>query len=259
VTEGVNLYPLPLQASPSLGRSPAADVRAAGSCALTFAGLSPPRADRVAVRALEAVARRALGSLTAASPPGGLPPHEHAAVRELARGLARRAVAAALRSPGGGTAAELRGTEKLCRDLAKAAADRAARAPLIEDGVPARWPAVGGERAFPFAGCLRTDGLDLAGLAGAAGRPPILRPVELTAAGGPVRDLHGAVRVLRNAVHACTLLANQADQVRCGTGGDSRCSIAQNRAWRFRLRTARAKWSVATQISVVVVGLLRLS
>jgi hypothetical protein len=40
---------------------------------------------------------------------------------------------------------------------------------------------------FPLAGCFRTDGLDLSALAGAAGRPPILRSVELTSCDGQVR------------------------------------------------------------------------
>lgn len=39
---------------------------------------------------------------------------------------------------------------------------------------------------FPLAGSFRTDGLDLTALAGTAGRPPILRPVELTLCDGPV-------------------------------------------------------------------------
>lgn len=42
-------------------------------------------------------------------------------------------------------------------------------------------------RLFPLGGCLRMDGLDLEGLAGEAGKPPILRPVELTACDGVVR------------------------------------------------------------------------
>ena len=37
-----------------------------------------------------------------------------------------------------------------------------------------------------MAGSLRTDGLNLAALAGEAGKPPILRPVELTACAGTV-------------------------------------------------------------------------
>ena len=44
----------------------------------------------------------------------------------------------------------------------------------------------GAGRLFPMAGSLRTDGLDLSRLAGVAGRPPILRPVELTACDGSV-------------------------------------------------------------------------
>ena len=41
-------------------------------------------------------------------------------------------------------------------------------------------------RLFPMAGSLRTDGLNLSALAGEAGKPPILRPVELTACAGTV-------------------------------------------------------------------------
>ncbi len=184
-------------------------------CALRFAGVQPARADWLAVRALDSLARRAL-TAAAALPPGGLPAYERAAARELARGLARRAAAAALRSPAGCSAAELQATERVCTDLT-AAADRAARAAPPAGGAPAQWDGgrgPGSETAFPFLGCLRTDGLDLRRLAGEAGRPATLRPMELTAASGPVRDLHDVVRVLRHAVHVCTLLANQAGQVR---------------------------------------------
>jgi hypothetical protein len=54
---------------------------------------------------------------------------------------------------------------------------------------PQSWPQQGdsGEISFPLFGSLRTDLLDLSSLAGDAGKPPIMRPIELTACDGVVR------------------------------------------------------------------------
>ena len=48
-------------------------------------------------------------------------------------------------------------------------------------------------------------------LAGAAKTPPIIRPVELTLVPDAVASLEQVPKALRNALHCCTILANQAD------------------------------------------------
>lgn len=71
-----------------------------------------------------------------------------------------------------------------------------------------------GAKDHPLFGSLRTDGLDLETLAGASGMSKILRPAELSRVAAKIQTTRDAVMALRECVHCCTLLANQADLVR---------------------------------------------
>jgi len=64
--------------------------------------------------------------------------------------------------------------------------------------------------ALPLFNRLAIEG-NVDALAGAAKAPPILRPVEFTLVPDAVDSLAQVPRALRNAVHCCTILANQAD------------------------------------------------
>lgn len=55
-------------------------------------------------------------------------------------------------------------------------------------------------------------------VAGVGAELPLLRPIELTSVPDAVPDLGAVLVALDNAVHACTLLANQQDVVK-----DSHC------------------------------------
>ena len=64
--------------------------------------------------------------------------------------------------------------------------------------------------ALPLFNRLTIEG-NVDALAGAARMPPIIRPVELTSVPDAVADLSEVPKALRNALHCCTILANQAD------------------------------------------------
>ena len=64
--------------------------------------------------------------------------------------------------------------------------------------------------ALPLFNRLASEG-NVDSLAGAARTPPILRPVELTLVPDAVAKLEDVPKALRNALHCCTILANQAD------------------------------------------------
>lgn len=56
----------------------------------------------------------------------------------------------------------------------------------------------------PLFGRFRLDGFDVEKLAGAAARPPILRPIELTHVPEKVETFEEVATALRNIVYACT-------------------------------------------------------
>jgi len=64
--------------------------------------------------------------------------------------------------------------------------------------------------AVPLFNRLAIEG-NVDALAGAAKAPPILRPVELTMVPDAIDSLEQVPKALRNALHCCTILANQAD------------------------------------------------
>ena len=56
----------------------------------------------------------------------------------------------------------------------------------------------------PLFGRFRLDGFDIERLAGAAARPPILRPIELTHVPERVETFEEVATALRRIVYACT-------------------------------------------------------
>lgn len=67
-----------------------------------------------------------------------------------------------------------------------------------------------GSDVFPFFECMRRDAAAIEAAAGTAAKPPIIRPVALTAVPESVSCYEDACDALRQCVATCTMLANQA-------------------------------------------------
>jgi len=189
--------------------------------ALRLAGLTDGRAAAVAIKCRSAIAAASITALQT-MPASSLPGPDGVELDLMARSLASHT--ASLSAVSSFTDTELSQVQQVARRLREQVArcSRPAAPPQLVLPTAAA-VAPGGESAFSVQagglnelanfGAFRCD-FDVETLAGVAGSGKILRPVDLAAVAAPVASLTDAVRALRTCVHACTLLANQANQIR---------------------------------------------
>ena len=189
--------------------------------ALHLAGLSDGRAAAVAIKCRSAIASASSAALLT-MPPSSLPGPDGVELELMSRSLASHT--ASLSAISSFTAAELSEVNQVAQRLREQVArcSRPAAPPqlslptaaAIAPGSTSALTVQGGdlENLANF-GSFRCD-FDVEKMAGEAGAGKILRPVDLAAVATPVSSLEDAVRALRTCVNACTLLANQANQIR---------------------------------------------
>jgi hypothetical protein len=189
--------------------------------ALHLAGLSDGRAAAVAIKCRSAIASASSAALLT-MPPSSLPGPDGVELELMSRSLASHT--ASLSAISSFTAAELSEVNQVAQRLREQVArcSRPAAPPqlalptaaAIAPGSTSALTIQGGdlENLAKF-GSFRCD-FDVEKMAGEAGAGKILRPVDLAAVATPVSSLEDAVRALRTCVNACTLLANQANQIR---------------------------------------------
>lgn len=191
--------------------------------ALRMAGLCDARAAALAHKCRHALANACVSSLSA-MPACSLSAPDAAHLKQIARSVAGET--AWLANVASFDSTELAEALALCDRLARqvqrcTASPAPAPVQLATPSALAQgscWPEQlgvggGGVSRHPGFGALR-KGLDVESLVGKGGVASILRPVNLAAVARPIESISEAATALRQCVHACTLLANQAAQIR---------------------------------------------